>query len=107
MMALEKSEKERVIAGRLVYGTTSDGNKGWMFIPYNRKPRSRKKDKLLRRLLSGWIRQSPKRLKVFSTVSNELSPQEAVKALKHDICSGLDELLKDERIAQLKPYDEQ
>ena len=107
MLALQKSKSERVIEGRLIYGTTSDGNKGWMFIPYNRKPRSRKKDKLLRRLLAGWIKLSPNKLKVFASVNNKVSPQEAVKALKQDICNGLDELLKDEHFAQLTPYEEQ
>ena len=107
LLALQKSRGERVIDGRLVYGTTSDGKKGWMFIPYNRKPRTRKKDELLRFLRGGWVKLSPLRLKVFASASNKLSPQEAVNALKQDICDGLDEILKDERISKLKTFGAQ
>ena len=105
MLALAESKGERVIDGRLKYGTTSDGQKGWMFIPYHRKNPSRKRDKLLRPLEGGWIKLSPLKLKVFSTASNKLSPTEAVTALKRDICNGLECLLKDSSIAKLTNYE--
>ncbi len=105
LLALIKSNRKRVVDGRLIYGKTEDGGKGWMFVPYNRKSPSRKRDKLLKPLESGWIKLSPLRLKVFSTVSNKLSPSEAVAVLKRDICHGLDSLLKDSRIAKLTNYE--
>lgn len=105
MLALAESKGERVIDGRLKYGTTSDGQKGWMFLPYNRKNSKRKRSKLLRPLEGGWIKLSPLKLKVFSSTSNKLSPSEAVAALKRDICNGLDSLLKDSRIAKLTDFE--
>ena len=107
MLALIKSNRERVVDGRLIYGETEDGGKGWMFVPYNRKSINRKRDKLLKPLEGGWIKLSPLKLKVFSSASNKLSPSEAVAVLKRDICNGLDNLLKDSRIARLMDYESQ
>lgn len=108
MLALAENKGDRVIAGRLVYGTTADGNKGWMFIPYNRKPRSRrKKEEVLHYLAGGWIKLSALKLKVFASTSNKQSPLEAIDSLKYDICEGLDAIVRDGRVTKLKSFGEE
>ena len=107
MLALAKNKGDRVIDGRLVYGTTADGNKGWMFIPYNRKPRHRRKDEVLHYLAGGWIKLSAKKLKVFASTSNKQSPLEAIDSLKYDICEGLDAIIRDGRVTKLKSFGEE
>ena len=108
MLALAKNKGDSVIPGRLVYGTTADGNKGWMFIPYNRKPRHhRKKDEVLHYLAGGWIKLSALKLKVFASTSNKQSPLEAIDSLKYDICEGLDAIIRDGRVTRLKEFGEE
>ena len=108
MLALAKYKGDSVIPGRLVYGTTADGNKGWMFIPYNRKPRHRKKkDEVLHYLAGGWIKLSALKLKVFASTSNKQSPLEAIDSLKYDICEGLDAIIRDGRVTCLKEFSEE
>ena len=106
MLALAANKGEKVIPGRLVYGTTADGNKGWMFIPYNRKPRCRRKDEVLHYLAGGWIKLSAKKLKVFASTSNKQSPLEAIDSLKYDICEGLDAIVRDGKVTKLKSFGE-
>ena len=106
MLAMAKNKGEKVIPGRLVYGTTADGNKGWMFIPYNRKPRCRRKDEVLHYLAGGWIKLSALKLKVFASTSNKQSPLEAIDSLKYDICEGLDAIVRDGKVTKLKSFGE-
>jgi hypothetical protein len=106
MLAMAKNKGDRVIKGRLVYGTTADGNKGWMFIPYNRKPRCRRKDEVLHYLAGGWIKLSALKLKVFASTSNKQSPLEAIDSLKYDICEGLDAIVRDGKVTKLKSFGE-
>ena len=108
MLAMNANKGDKVIPGRMVYGTTADGNKGWMFIPYNRKPRyRRKKDEVLHYLAGGWIKLSALKLKVFATTSNKQSPLEAIDSLKYDICEGLDAIIRDGRVTRLKEFGEE
>ena len=108
ILAMAANKGDKVIPGRLVYGTTADGNKGWMFIPYNRKPRHRKKkDEVLHYLAGGWIKLSALKLKVFASTSNKQSPLEAIDSLKYDICEGLDAIIRDGRVTRLKEFGEE
>jgi hypothetical protein len=83
----------------------ADGQKYIAFLPYDRKPRVRRPDELVKKLRSGWIRLSIKRLKVFASASNELGAQEAVDDLKEQIVKGLDAILRDDKVTILRPFN--
>jgi len=102
LKALEENMGKHVVEGRMVYGTVGDGKEGWKFVPYDRKPRVRRKDMVVRHLPNGWIRMSRHRLKVFSTASGLLDFEGAVATLKRDIGEGLDASLLDGSLEHVK-----
>ena len=95
----------KTIEGRLKPMCGADGQKYIAFFPYDRKPRVRRPDELVKKLRSGWIRLSIKRLKVFASASNELGAQEAVDDLKEQIVKGLDAILRDDKVTILRPFN--
>ena len=103
LSAMKKSNGKTVIDGRLV-PVVEDGKVQWEFIPYDRKNPKRKKMKVLEYLHEGWIKMGVRRIAVFSSASNNLSPEEAVAQLKRDICEGLDKVLREGAIEALKDY---
>ncbi len=103
VLAMKKSNGVTVIDGRLV-PVVEDGKVSWEFIPYNRKNPKRKKMKVLEYLHEGWIKMGLRRIAVFSSASNNISPEEAVAQLKRDICEGLDKVLSEGTIEEMKEY---
>jgi hypothetical protein len=103
MLALKKSKGERVVDGRMI-AIEHDGRKVWAFVPYNRKPRQKPLVMTLRDLVNGWIKMGRKHIGVYSAVSSKLSPEEAVAVLKRDICEGLDQVLEDGTIEEMKDF---
>ena len=101
--AMKQSNGLKVIDGRLM-PEVEDGKVTWEFRPYDRKSPKRKKMKVLEYLHEGWIKMGARRLVVFSSASNRLTPEEAVKQLKQDICNGLDRVLKEGTIEDMKDY---
>jgi hypothetical protein len=103
MLALKKSKGERVVAGRML-PVEHDGRKVWAFEPYNIRPRQKPLIITLRDLVNGWIKMGRKHLGVYSAVSSKLSPEEAVAVLKRDICEGLDQVLEDGTIEEMRDF---
>lgn len=103
LSAMKQSNGVTVIDGRLI-PVVEDGKVTWEFRPYDRKNPKRKKMKVLEYLHEGWIKMGVRRLAVFSSASNRLSPEEAVAQLKQDICEGLDRVLKEGTIEDMKDY---
>ena len=103
MLALKKSKGERVVAGRML-PVEHDGRKVWAFEPYNIRPRQKPLIITLRDLVNGWIKMGRKHIGVYSAVSSKLSPEEAVAVLKRDICEGLDQVLEDGTIEEMKDF---
>ena len=103
LKAMKESNGLKVIDGRLI-PVVENGNTTWEFRPYDRKNPKRKKMKVLEYLHEGWIKMGVRRLAVFSSASNRLSPEEAVAQLKQDICNGLDKLLENGTIEEMKDY---
>lgn len=94
----------RIIEGRLILVKNQAGQEYIEFRPYNRKPKMRRPDEMVKKLRSGWIKLSAMRLKVFASASNELSAQDVVNDLKGQINEGLDAILRDERVSMLKSF---
>ena len=101
--AMKQSNGVTVIDGRLI-PVVEDGKVTWEFRPYDRKTPKRKKMKVLEYLHEGWIKMGARRLAVFSSASNRLTPEEAVAQLKQDICEGLDRVLKEGTIEDMKDF---
>ena len=98
MLALKKSKGELVVSGRLRY-VEIDGKMVLEFKPYNRQPR---KKPLI--LTNGWIKMGRRHVGVYAAVSSKLSPEDIVEELKRDVCDGLDKVLEDGTIEEMKEY---
>ena len=101
MLALKNSKGECVIKGRVML-IEQEGKKVWSFVPYNRQPRKKPLVLTLKDLANGWIKMGRKHIGVYSAVSNKLSPEEAVAVLKHEINQGLDQLLREGTIEEMR-----
>ena len=103
LLAMKKSNGLTVIDGRLI-PVVENGKTVWEFAPYNRLNPKRHKMKVLEYLPEGWIKMGVRRLAIFSSASNKISPEEVVEQLKHDICAGLDKVLMEGKIEDMKDY---
>ena len=103
MLALKKSKGELVVSGRLRY-VEIDGKMVLEFKPYNRQPRKKPLILTLRDLVNGWIKMGRRHVGVYAAVSSKLSPEDIVDELKRDVCDGLDNVLEDGAIEEMKEY---
>ena len=103
LSVMKQSNGQTVIEGRLI-PHVENGKVEWVFVPYDRKNPKRKKMKVLEYLPEGWIKMGLRRIAVFSSASNKLAPEEAVEQLKRDICNGLEKLLENGTIEEMKDY---
>ena len=64
----------KLYAGKRVQGVLyMDENTGRLtFKAYNRKPKKREKDRLVKKLPWGWVKESMERIKVFSSFPKDL-----------------------------------
>ena len=97
-----KNEKEvlktlksgRIVEGRLALVATDDGSVFIEFVAYNRQNKH-PKDRLIIELEHGWLKESPQRVKFFSSVKKSLDIAQIKNALQHDmnfVQEKLDEL---------------
>ena len=81
-----------------------DGKMVLEFKPYNRQPRKKPLILTLRDLVNGWIKMGRRHVGVYAAVSSKLSPEDIVDELKRDVCDGLDKVLEDGAIEEMKEY---
>ena len=61
------------VAGRLYTEKASEEHDEiTVFLPYNRKPKKREKDAMVKKLPWGWVKESAMRLKVFGSFPKDL-----------------------------------
>ena len=81
-----------LIEGKFVKGSLHrDKNTGRIvFNAYYRKPKSRKKDKLLASLEHGWLKESPKCIKFYCALKKSIGVARIISALEREqrIASG-------------------
>ena len=95
-----KNEKEvlnslksgRIVEGRLALVKTDDGGQQLEFVAYNRKNK-RKKDKLIKELEHGWVKESAQRLKFFSSVKKSLGTARVIGVLERETNAAKDALI--------------
>ena len=61
------------------------------FKAYNRQPKG-SQDKLICQLESGWLKESPKRIKFFSSVKKEVGVAEIHNVMERDLDKAMSEL---------------
>ena len=67
------------------------------FGPYNRKPRVRVRDRLIRRLEHGWVKESTRNIKVYDSIPKELGSARVISILDRDH-QGAKEALMDREL---------
>ena len=95
-----KNEKEvlnslksgRIVEGRLALVKTDDGGQQLEFVAYNRKNK-RKKDKLIKELEHGWVKESAQRLKFFCSVKKGLGTARVIGVLERETNAAKDALI--------------
>ena len=89
-----------LLSGKYVQGVLyMDQNTGRItFKAYNRQPRSREKDVLVKKLPWGWVKESIGRIKVFSSFPKDLGTAQMMAALDHETKEAKNALIDRELI---------
>ena len=66
------------------------------FRAYNRKSRLRPKDKLIRRLEHGWVKESAMRIKVYESIDKDLGTARVMSVLDREVHEAKDALIERE-----------
>ena len=87
----------RMLTGKRVEGTI--GLDKWTgkkdFNAFHRKSRSRLKDKLIKKLPWGWVKESQQNLKIFSSVPKEMGIEKVMEAFEDDRLAAMEAMVDD------------
>lgn len=102
-IAVDEKSYARMVAGLRVEGTVGyNPNKGMGDLnAFNRKKRVRKKDRLVKKLPWGWVKESLKQLKVFGSFPKDLSLAELIELLNEHARSAKNALIEREIIERV------
>ena len=75
----------RLLTGKCVEGSLHRVKGRLVFSHYNRQPRVKQKDRLVRELEHGWLKESPKRLKFFNSVKKTLGSRLCYVAMQREL----------------------
>ena len=79
--ALIKLKAEKRLEGVLFIDKTNGSIK---FKAYNRKPRVRLKDRIIRYLEHGWVKESPDRIKVYESLPKNIGTARMMSVLERE-----------------------
>ena len=79
--ALTKLKAEKRLEGVLFIDKTNGSIK---FKAYNRKPRVRLKDRIIRYLEHGWVKESPDRIKVYESIPKDIGTARVMNVLERE-----------------------
>ena len=92
-IAIDEEVLVRLVEGKYVEGSLHRDQ--WTgaitFRAYNRRPRG-SQDKLICPLESGWLKESPKRIKFFSSVKKEVGVAKIHNVMERDLDKAMGEL---------------
>ena len=85
----------RLSEGKYVEGSLHrDEHSGHItFNAYNRKPRIRLKDRIIRILEHGWVKESEQRIKVYESIPKDIGTARVMSVLDREIKSAKDALI--------------
>ena len=84
---IEEEVYNRIIAGKYVDGSLHKIKHSSMlaFRAFNRKPRVRIKDRLIRMLEHGWVKESEERIKVYESIPKDLGTPRVMNVLEREV----------------------
>ena len=90
-----------VLEGKRVEGVLYVDESGRLtFKAYNRTSRRRPKDRTIMELESGWLKESPRRIKFYNSVKKELATERIEHVMMREMRTAMNELAW-ERMAEL------
>ncbi len=86
---------KRLMDGRRVEGVLfiDEATGKLSFKPYNRQTYVRPKDRLIRRLEHGWVKESKDNIKLFQSVPKELGTAKVMSVIDREVEEGKDALV--------------
>lgn len=96
---------ERLVNGKYVEGSLhrDEWTGAITFKAYNRQPKGKKTpDKIICQLESGWLKESPKRIKFFNSVNKDLDYATIDHVMKRELRTALRALLGEQLVELLK-----
>lgn len=102
-IAIDEKSYARMVAGLRVEGSVGyNPSKGMGDLnAFNRKKRVRKKDRLVKKLPWGWVKESLKQLKVFGSFPKDLGTAEVIGLLNDHTRSAKNALIEREIIERV------
>ena len=84
---IEEEVYNRILAGKYVDGSMHKANHSSMLVfrAFNRKPRRRIKDRLIRMLEHGWVKESEERIKVYESIPKDLGTPRVMNVLEREV----------------------
>ena len=84
---IEEEVYNRILAGKYVDGSLRKIKHSSMLVfrAFNRKPRRRIKDRLIRMLEHGWVKESEQRIKVYESIPKDLGTARIMSVLDREI----------------------
>ena len=84
---IEEEIYNRILAGKYVDGSLRKIKHSSMLVfrAFNRKPRVRIKDRLIRILEHGWVKESEERIKVFESVPKDIGTPRVMNVLEREL----------------------
>ena len=84
---IEEEVYNRILAGKYVDGSMRilKNPARIVFRAFNRKPRVRLKDRLIRILEHGWVKESEQRIKVYESIPKDLGTARIMSVLDREI----------------------
>ena len=86
-LEIEGDVYNRILAGKYVDGSMHKANHSSMLVfrAFNRKPRHRIKDRLIRMLEHGWVKESEERIKVYESIPKDLGTPRVMNVLEREV----------------------
>ena len=108
-IAIEEEVLVRLVEGKYVEGSLHRDQ--WTgvitFNAYNRKPKTRPKDRLICALENGWLKESAERIKFFNSVKKELGAVQVNEVMARELETAMNAMLREKMAAfRLKTIEE-
>ena len=84
---IEEDVYNRILAGKYVDGSMHKARHSSMLVfkAFNRKPRVKIKDRLIRMLEHGWVKESEERIKVYESIPKDLGTPRVMNVLEREV----------------------
>ena len=100
---IEEEVYNRILAGKYVDGSLHKIENSLMLVfrAFNRKPRRKLKDRLLRILEHGWVKESEQRIKVYESIPKNIGTARVMNVLDREVKEAKDALIDREIIERV------